>query len=221
MHFYKTLLLASAAVGAFAMIEPAQAAPYGGAMGASGVCPDVLGSDGPQGPSSGSAADCNLIITFNADGSISTTGPGGNYEGNEDAMIGIVNNSRRTISSFVLSNPNIFGFDGDGIDTYVDPADGFAGAGGITTDLSGLDGSGYGGPLVFFTGINGSNSMGTINIFGGLGTGASTFFSLEEPANLTALPVITTPEPGTIGLVGGALAAVSALRRRKRKADKA
>jgi hypothetical protein len=138
-------------------------------------------------------------------------------------MIGIVNNSSRTISSFVLSNPNIFGFDGDGIDTYVSPPP-FGDAaviGGITTDLSGLDGSGYGGPLVFFTGINGSNSMGTINIFGGLKTGESTFFSLEEPANLTALPRIGTPEPGTIGLVGGALAAVSALRRRKRKADKA
>ena len=60
--------------------------------------------------------NCNLVITFASDGSISTTIPTGataNYDGTEDALIGVINNSGSTIYNFNVSNPGvaIFGFE--------------------------------------------------------------------------------------------------------------
>ena len=69
-----------------------------------------------------SGGDCNLFVTFNSDGSISTSGPGGTYDGSEDSLIGVINNSGHTLFNFNISDPtlNIFGdmetgINGDGI----------------------------------------------------------------------------------------------------------
>src|SRR4051812_39272836 len=81
------------------------------ALSVTGVCPDVTGAGG-------TATDCNLLIIFNADGSITTeVGSQTTYDGVEDALIGVVNNTGHTISSFNISASGgipIFGFDGDG-----------------------------------------------------------------------------------------------------------
>jgi hypothetical protein len=65
--------------------------------------------------------NCNLVINFNANGSVSTVVPTGattNYDGTEDELIGVFNNSGHSISSFNISAPGIFsGMDNDGIDT--------------------------------------------------------------------------------------------------------
>jgi hypothetical protein len=196
----------------------------------SGVCPSTVGHN-PVGGGTGNAPDCNLLITFNADGSITTTGPGGTYDSIEDALIGVVNNSGHTITSFGLTNPgvDIYGFDGDGIDEYVLPPNG-------SIAHNANDPTGYGGPLVWFTNINAARDTGTINIIGGLASGAgatncpqftpnsnpgtcnATYFSLEEPVNLTAPPHVTpTPEPGTMAVIGAALAGLGLMRRRNRK----
>jgi hypothetical protein len=134
----------------------------------------------------------------------SSVGP---YDGSDDTQIGVKNLSSQTVFSLTLSGTSdVFGFDGDGINTY--------GAPGNSTDLSG-----YGGLITYFTNINGPATMGTANFLNGLAPGATTFFSLEGPpsaiGSITPAPV---PEPssllmaaiGTIGTAG-----YYALRRRR------
>jgi hypothetical protein len=63
---------------------------------------------------------CNVLITFNADGSITITNPNPSpsYDnGRDDNMIGVINNSGKVITSLQFSNAttDIFGFDGDGV----------------------------------------------------------------------------------------------------------
>src|SRR6478736_3055796 len=85
-------------------------------MGPSGICPTTLGHTAVGSAGVGNAADCNLVITFNADGSIVTTaGPQSTFESVEDALIGVVNNSGHTIFSFNLDGgtSEIMGSDGD------------------------------------------------------------------------------------------------------------
>jgi hypothetical protein len=172
------------------------------------VCPDVTSVGG-------TATTCNLTITFQANGSITTSfGPQTNYDGVEDSLIGVVNNTNHRISSFGISGTGIFGFDGDGIDTFITrlatPITAPAGTNPDTT--------GYGGPDGFFTNIVGNT--GTVNFANGaIAPGASDFFSLEEPISKTAPPIIVpTPEPASIAIFGAALAGFGLLRRRKQKA---
>ena len=149
--------------------------------------------------------NCNLVITFNTDGSITTSIPVGatsNYDGTEDALIGVFNNSSHTVTSFSLTGSNIFGFDGDGIDTFT----------GVGPVAGNPDTTGYGGPNGFFTNIVGNT--GTVNFAGGIAAGGQDYFSLEEPASLDII-VNPTPEPATMLILGAALAGLGVVRRRK------
>ena len=148
---------------------------------------------------------CNLIITFNANGSITTAAPllaTNTYDGSDDALIGLVNNSGSTITSLHLVGHNIGGFEDDGIDTY------------YGAPVSGNpDRTGYGGPLAYFT-HNLGNSL-DINFYGGLATGSGTYFSLEEPASLS-LTVASVAEPGSSSLLGVGLLLLGFGYRRRR-----
>jgi len=68
----------------------------------------------------GSATGCGVLITVNADGTVSVTaeGNGNPYDGVEDTLVGIQNNSDATVTSITLTGSNnsvgIFAFDGDG-----------------------------------------------------------------------------------------------------------
>lgn len=64
----------------------------------------------------GYAADCNLLITINANGTISTTLPSSTpYDGTEDQYVGVLNNDPNlTVNSIKLSGIGIFQFDADG-----------------------------------------------------------------------------------------------------------
>src|SRR4029453_1399919 len=81
-----------------------------------GPCPS---STGPGTSAAYTAAGglCNVVITFNADGSITTliTNPNP-YDGVEDSLMGIVNDTTSGIPSINLISPtlDLFGFDGDG-----------------------------------------------------------------------------------------------------------
>lgn len=127
-----------------------------------------------------------LIITVAPGGGFSVTaGPSVNipYDGSEDTYIGVINASGSTVTSVHLSSSlRIFGFDGDGIDTY-----------GAIPAPGNPDTTGYGGPLGFFSGINAALTAGDVNFFGGLADGASTYFSLEE-----AIPLSNLSSPGPV-----------------------
>jgi hypothetical protein len=129
-----------AAVFAVGLLAPAVAL-------AGTVCPTVAGS-GITG-----TTGCDTLLTVNPNGSLSITFPSlAPYDGSDDNLVGIINNSSTPVSAVTLSggsNP-IFAFEGDGIDTFVPGSN----ASDTTT---------YGGPDAFFTGINSAETAGTVD----------------------------------------------------------
>lgn len=178
-------------------------------LSVAGVCPNVLNEPAHGGGGTGTATDCNLLITFGSDGSIATeVGPQTDYEGIEDALIGVVNNTGKTLTSFNISGSNIFGFDGDGIDPYAH----------VGPVGSNPDTTGYGGPLGYFTLFD--NNNGVVNFADGIASGATAYFSLEEPISTSSLPEISAPKsnvpaPSTLALLGLGAAGLGVARRRK------
>ena len=168
-----------------------------------------------------SGGDCNLFITFNSDGSIGTSGPGGNYDGSEDALIGVINNSGHTLFSFNVSDSQkIFGdmetgINGDGIS-----GSSYAGPG--YSQTNGFDTTYYAGPDNFFTILTATSGIvnfindGTYN---GLLDGTTSYFSLEYSIDISAPPRITTgvPEPATFAIMGAGLIVIAFARRRRRR----
>jgi len=161
--------------------------------------------------------DCGYIITIGSNGSISgapVTGANP-YDGNDDSLIGVVNNSPTAFSGSVTligsgNGGGLFALDGDGICGYAPSTNSVSLS--YCSGLSGGDPFDYQGPLNTFTSINGSGTTGTV-VFNGLAPGASTFFSLEgSPASIN--PVFT-PEPGTYALLASGVAGLYFFRRRK------
>lgn len=170
----------------------------------------------PLCPAVGISTDCNIILTINPGGTLTPSAGASKfstYDGSEDVIIGVINNSDQPISSLNLSSPGnpIFAFDGDGIDTY-----------GIVKNPGNPDTTGYGGPNAYFTNIAPNYYSGTVNFITPiLGAGGFDFFSLEEAITFSQIggttgpPTTATPEPGTFLLLGTGIAGfVGSLRRR-------
>jgi hypothetical protein len=172
----------------------------------------------PECPAVGiDTSGCELLITvtavngsgaatvFNVAASSPDLGP---FDTADDTLIGILNSSSGVLDSITLtSTVDIFGFDGDGACAAAfAPIAGCAGA---------TDPSGYAPVGVTFSGINVPQTSGTVNFSPGIAVAGSNWFSLEEP--LTVNSLTGAPEPGSVMLLGGGLAAVLGLARRRRR----
>jgi len=138
-----------------------------------GVCPAV-----------GHATDCGVLITIGATGSVTiqNEGNGNPYDGHDDTLIGVVNDSTASLASITLtSTEDIFGFDGDGICTYAshDSALSYCTSANDPTHPDTL-GADYEGPINTFSNITDHDTKGEVDFTGGLAGGSSTFFSLEN-----------------------------------------
>lgn len=162
----------------------------------------------PECPAAGNdTTGCELLITVTAvsGGSataftVSTSSPDlGPYDGADDTLVGILNNSGSTLTSIALSSStDIFGFDGDGVCTYI-------------ACPGGSDPSTYGPASVSYTGINSTDTSGTVNFSPGIASGGSAFFSLEEALTATQI-VSAAPEPSTLLMLGFGLAGIASFR---------
>jgi hypothetical protein len=195
-------------VGAVLWAVPAGAVPGLDPSPTNPPCPQIGFSDG-----------CAVLITINADGTITTTVTGQPaYDGVEDQLVGVINNFGSTIPALTLTGSGIFGFDGDGAG---EPGSGCVINSGNPFDCfpGGPFGpTGYEGPGTSFSNIVGFNT-GNVNFTGGLPTGGGLWFSLEEgPSAGGFTPTLPTgvPEPGTLLLLGTGLIGIFLNHRRCR-----
>jgi PEP-CTERM motif len=159
-------------------------------------------------PAIGLDTGCGILITINADNSVTVTAASSPtqppYDGVEDTLIGVLNNSSVAVGSLPLSSSTvIFGFDGDGIcASSISPRP--AGCPFGTT--------GYEGPGVSFSGINAARTNGIVNFGPAIGPGGSAFFGLEEALVATQItpgpPGTGVPEPSSLLLISSALLAL-------------
>ncbi len=127
-----------------------------------------------QCPPVGLDTSCAVLIYVAPSGDVSfltdpTQGP---YEGIEDTLVGIQNDSSTPLASIHLSAPgiDIFGFDGDGLCDDGPP----------TPAGCPFGPTGYEGPGTSFSNISPDETSGDVDFSPALTQGQSTYFSLEE-----------------------------------------
>ena len=165
-------------------------------------------------PTTGSTnSDCGFILTIGPGGTLTgalvlvSGNPAAPYDGSDDALVGVVNNSGGVFTgSLSLSGSGngggIFAFEGDGICTYI--------------SCSWSHPTGYEGPLNTFASINSNGTAGNV-VITGLGAGATTYFSLEgSPASIQSGGGLgSVPEPSSLMLMASGLAGMAGVIRRK------
>src|SRR6266446_1667254 len=154
---------------------------------------------------------CTILITLNADGSITTThpNPATSFDsGLDDNLIGVINKTSQTITGLQLSSATvpIFAFDNDGV-CAGPPGYTFSALGPNPNCAIATDPHHYGPAGINFTVINANT--GIVNFGnGGIAPNRNSFFSLEG-GNLTKIVVIVVPGLAItkqVSVVGGGAA---------------
>ena len=157
-----TMLVAAGLGGTALLAAPAGASDIATVPDFS-VCPPV-GLD---------TSGCGIVIVINANGlpTIYDNPDSGPYDGTDDTLVGVQNNSGQSIASLPIAGEDIFGFDGDGLCTFV------------ACDYP--NPTTYEGPNTSFTIVD--DSDGSVDFTGGLAAGASAYFSLENVVTSSSL----------------------------------
>ena len=186
---FPTLMGSASAAGAWAPpASPTTSAPFN-------ECPGV-----------GHDTSCAILIVLNPDGTatINADSSQGAYDGNEDTLVGVLNNSGAAVSSINLTSTlDIFALDGDGVcsSTFSNT---WEVGGSAVTNTCPYGSSAYEGPNTSYSNIAADKLSGTVNFTNGLANGANLFFSLENRltgANFTVTKtgvLVITASSGTI-----------------------
>ena len=146
------------------------------------------------------------IVVTNSGTTVTATGVGP-YDGADDTAIDVLNSSTGTLSSInIASTLDIFGFDGDGISTFVAGATGPTGYEGPGTSFTNIVGENFNG--VDGLGQTAATETGTVVFSPALAPGGTAYFSLEEDlSSASGTPITVTagtplPAPALMGAVG-------------------
>ncbi len=192
-HFYLLIfgiiILLMGSSSAFAQTQTCAIITGGDAGGGLGVSPTYLANQDGR-----ANEGCTILITLNADGSITTTfpNPSPSYDqGLDDNLIGVVNNTSKVITALQLTSATvpIFGLEDDGVCGL--PGWTFSALGPNPNCAIATDPHLYGPAGINYTIFN-ANS-GIVNFGnGGLAPNSNAFFSLEG-GSLTKIVAVVIP----------------------------
>src|SRR5689334_3918193 len=186
---FSIVFLMMGANSAFAQVQTCAIITGGTAGAGRGVSPTYLANQDGR-----ANEGCTILITLNADGSIATTfpNPAPSYDGGlDDNLIGVVNNTSKTITALQLTSATvpIFGLEDDGVCGL--PGWTFSPLGPNPNCAIATDPHGYGPAGINYTIFN--VNSGIVNFGnGGIAPGGHSFFSLEG-GNLTKIVVVVIP----------------------------
>lgn len=139
-------------------------------------------------PAAGLDTSCRILILIDANGGqhvLTDPNVSPTYDGSDDTLIGVLNQSSNPVGSIPLTSPNaIFGFDGDGICAVTPHPPGCP-----------FGPTGYEGPGVSFASINTNQTSGVVNFNPPIAAnGGTAYFGME-----VAIPT-TCPDADGDGL---------------------
>jgi uncharacterized repeat protein (TIGR01451 family) len=192
-HFYLLIFgiifLLLGTNSAVAQVQTCAIITAGDAGGGLGVSPTYLANQDGR-----ANEGCTILITLNADGSITTTfpNPSPSYDqGLDDNLIGLVNNTNKVVTAVQLTSATvpIFGLEDDGVCGV--PGWIFSPLGPNPNCAIATDPHGYGPAGINFTIFNANSGIVSFGN-GGVPPGGNAFFSLEG-GSLTKIVAVVIP----------------------------
>ena len=176
-----------------------------GALFASACISFGVGTASADTVGAGSNAGTITITGSGTSLSVSVTAPAGTYDGSDDVVYNVLNQSSANVTSMVLTGTGISGFDRDGILNYVNSAgqNVFGGYGGVHDYLGAYNATPTGGPTdtSFTEGSSTSINIGT-DYVGYDGSAAGGYF-LNQYVSFTPDPSMNNSADGVLVKFGG------------------